>query len=149
MTPAIARRALQGDGFESRAAKSPPTSRSSSVRGSGANLSADATGSDAKPSASGSRSPSERKSVADIPRNAATRAADRCCSSRRIRASRTAIVAASATDTRLTSRESVLICLPQLEFDRDLDDHVDRRALTQRGRKAPLANRVDGALIEP
>jgi hypothetical protein len=39
--------------------------------------------------------------------------------------------------------------LPQLEFDGDVDDHVHGRAVSFRGRETPLADRLDGALIEP
>src|SRR5438128_2057439 len=36
----------------------------------------------------------------------------------------------------------------QLELHRDLDDHIDGAALSPRGRKAPLTNGLDGAIVQ-
>ena len=38
--------------------------------------------------------------------------------------------------------------LPQFEFDRDLDNHIDRRALPCRRRESPLLHRLPCAIVE-
>src|SRR5262245_18954142 len=90
--------------------------------------------------------------------SAATRAADR----RRSRNTRrtTSIVIAAATASEITvrvakrfmSRNPVVLrfgcLLTKFEFDRDLDDHVDRGSLSSRGGEPPLFHCLPCAIVE-
>src|SRR3990170_1545100 len=95
---------------------------------------------------------------------AATLASDRSRSSRSSLATTIAIPIAIARDNAVTAINTVSIThhdptrlsilrisssSPELELDRDFDDHVDRRPEPPRRRKPPLTHRVRGALVEP
>src|SRR5262245_4818375 len=83
--------------------------------------------------------------------NAATLACSRCRTSRPIRHDRNPNPAAAASDSVVNVNSTTSIFpapLPQREFDRHFDQHVDGDAFALRGGEAPLTDRADSALVQ-
>src|SRR5204862_3326784 len=82
--------------------------------------------------------------------SAATRAAERRCSSCDTRQAMTVIVTARTREIRVTRTRNITTRAPsaQPEFDRDFHDDVHRLAVSRRRRETPLPDGVRGLGVE-